>query len=90
MSKNEKQKERKVKEKKPSDKLADKTLIVSYGYTGRRQLSLFSYPSCIIQMRDAKTHNMVASCEAEGCGEDDTAGILQAIYKGLDKIYSTR
>ena len=73
-----------------SPELADKTLIVSYGYTGRRQLSLFSYPSCIIQMRDAKTHNMVASCEAEGCGEDETAGILQAIYKGLDKIYSTR
>ncbi|MBR1525412.1 MAG: membrane lipoprotein lipid attachment site-containing protein [Prevotella sp.] len=72
-----------------SPELAEKTLIISYGYTGRRQLSLFSYASCIIiQMRDAKTHNMVASCEAEGCGEDETADILQAIYKGLDKIFS--
>lgn len=70
--------------------LADKTLIVSYGYTGRRQLSLFSYASCIIiQLRDAKTHNMIASCEAEGCGDDETADILQAINSALNTIFST-
>ena len=72
-----------------SPELAEKTLIVSYGYTGRRQLSAFSYASCIIiQMRDAKTHKMVASCEAEGCGEDETADILQAITTALDNIYT--
>lgn len=27
--------------------LAENTMIVSYGYTGRRQLSLFSYASCV-------------------------------------------
>ena len=59
-----------------TEELADKTLVVSYGYTGRRQLGLFAYASCIIiQMRDAKTHQMVASCEAEGCGEDETEDI---------------
>lgn len=69
--------------------LAERTLIVSYGYTGRRQLSLFSYASCIIvQMRDAKTHEMVASCEAEGCGSDETEDILQAIYSGLNSIFA--
>ena len=72
-----------------SPELVEKTLIVSYGYTGRRQLSAFSYASCIIiQMRDAKTHNMVATCEAEGCGEDETADILQAITTALDNIYT--
>lgn len=69
--------------------LANKTLVVSYGYTGRRQMGLFSYASCIIiQIRDAKTHQIVASCEAEGCGEDETDDILQAIYSGLDSIFS--
>ena len=71
-----------------TEELADKTLVVSYGYTGRRQLGLFAYASCIIiQMRDAKTHEMVASCEAEGCGDDETDDILQAIYSGLNAIF---
>ena len=72
-----------------TEDLADKTLIVSYGYTGRRQLGLFAYASCIIiQMRDAKTHQMVASCESEGCGSDETDDILQAIHTGLNTIFT--
>ena len=31
---------------------------------------------------------MVASCESEGCGEDETEDILQAINSGLNKIFS--
>ena len=70
--------------------LAENTMIVSYGYTGRRQLSLFSYASCvIIQFRDAKTHELVATCEGEGCGEDETADILQAIYSALGVIFTS-
>lgn len=69
--------------------LADNTMIVSYGYTGRRQLSLFSYASCVmIQFRDAKTHELVATCEGEGCGEDETADILQAIYSALGVVFT--
>ena len=72
-----------------TDDLADKTLIVSYGYTGRRPLGWFAYASCIIiQMRDAKTHQMVASCESEGCGSDESDDILQAIHNGLNTIFS--
>lgn len=72
-----------------SPELAEKTLIVSYGYVGRRQLSEYSYASCIIiQMRDAKTHKMVATCEAEGCGGNDAEDILQAITTALDNIYT--
>lgn len=70
--------------------LAENTMIVSYGYTGRRQLSLFSYASCVmIQFRDAKTHELVATCEGEGCGEDETADILQAIYSALGVIFTS-
>lgn len=69
--------------------LAENTMIVSYGYTGRRQLSLFSYASCVmIQFRDAKTHELIATCEGEGCGEDETADILQAIYSALGVIFT--
>ncbi len=69
--------------------LAANTMIVSYGYTGRRQLSLFSYASCVmIQFRDAKTHELVATCEGEGCGEDETADILQAIYSALGVVFT--
>ena len=69
--------------------LAENTMIVSYGYTGRRQLSLFSYTSCVmIQFRDAKTHELVATGEGEGCGEDETADILQAIYSALGVIFT--
>lgn len=71
--------------------LAENTMIVSYGYTGRRQLSLFSYASCVmIQFRDAKTHELVATCEGEGCGEDETADILQAIYSALGVIFTPK
>lgn len=70
--------------------LAENTMIVSYGYTGRRQLSLLSYASCVmIQFRDAKTHELVATCEGEGCGEDETADILQAIYSALGVIFTS-
>ena len=71
--------------------LAENTMIVSYGYTGRRQLSLFSYASCVlIQFRDAKTHELVATCEGEGCGEDETDDILQAIYSALGVIFTLK
>ncbi len=65
---------------------ADQTLIVSYGYTGRRELNAFDYASCIIiQMRNAATQELVASFEAEGYGYNDEAeGIMKAIFKALD------
>lgn len=65
--------------------LADKTLIVSYGYTGRRSISALAYVSgIIIQMKDAKTQELVASFEAEGYGSDETDDILEAILSSMD------
>lgn len=66
---------------------ADKTMIVAYGYTGKRQLSPFAYASGVmIQMRDAKTQNLVASVEAEGCGTDEADDILQAIHTAIERL----
>ncbi|MBR6115870.1 MAG: hypothetical protein IKP93_00160 [Paludibacteraceae bacterium] len=68
----------------------DHTMVVSYGFTGRRQLSLFSYASCVmIQFRDAKTHELIATCEGEGCGDDETDDILQAINRALGQVFSS-
>lgn len=68
--------------------LQSKTLIVSYGHTGKRQLSLFAYSNIVlIQFRDAKTHELVASSEAEGCGSDEAQDILQAITRALDALF---
>ena len=64
--------------------LLDKTLIVSYGYTGRRQISIFAYASCVvIQFRDAKTHELIASYETEGCKENEADDIQQAIHTAM-------
>lgn len=58
---------------------ADGTMIVSYGYTGRREVGL-GYASCIIvQFRDAKTQELLTSIETEGMGHDETDDILIAI-----------
>lgn len=68
--------------------LQSKTLVVSYGHTGKRMLSLFAYSNIVlIQFRDATTHDLIASSEAEGCGSDEAQDILQAITRALDALF---
>lgn len=63
---------------------AENTLVVSYGYLGRRPEGIFGYSTCImIQMRDAKTMELMASYETEGYGEDETDDILEAVNKAM-------
>ena len=72
----------------PTPKLQSNILIVTYGYLGKRQLSLFAQSNIVlIQFRDAKTQQLVASCEAEGCGDNEAQGILQAITRALDTLF---
>ena len=70
-----------------SDELANETLVISYGYTGRRKMGPSYASVVVIQMRNAKTHQLVASCESEGCGRDETDDILQAVQSGLKAIF---
>lgn len=66
--------------------LANITMIVSFGQTGRRMLSPLSsaYSSgIIIQISNAKTHKVLATYQAEGCGSDETEDITQALYSAL-------
>lgn len=63
---------------------ADKTLIVSYGVTGRRMMSWVKMAcTIIIQMSDAQTHEIVATFETEGSGIDEVFAMLDAIYTNL-------
>ena len=55
--------------------LADKTLIVSYGFLGASA----DYSTIIIQMTDASTHEVVLSCEASGEGDNDADRVSDAL-----------
>ena len=68
--------------------LAERTLIVAYGNTGTSSIFV-AQSGVIIQFRDAKTHQMVASSEAKGTSvENETNAITYAIYKALDNIFA--
>lgn len=64
--------------------LAEETMVVSYGNTGRRTISAFAYASCIVlQFTDAATHKKVVTLDSEGCGIDETEDIHQAINRAF-------
>jgi len=67
---------------------SEKTLVVSYGYVGKRQLFLAYSQIVLVQFRDAKTYDLVASCEAEGCGETEADDIAQAINRALEALFN--
>lgn len=67
--------------------LAEKTLIITYGYIGRRYQGLPSYVTeIILQFRDAKTQELVASIKTEGAGNNESGEIKHAIYKALTSL----
>ena len=69
-----------------SDHLSE-TMVITYGYTGRRYLSLSTYVSSIIlQIKDAQTEEIVATIESEGCGRDEAEDILLAIQSSMEVI----
>ena len=66
---------------------AENTMIVSYGYLGKRLMGLVTYASTIIiQMRDAQTQELVASFETEGYSEDEANSISEAIIKAMKML----
>ena len=69
--------------------LEEKTLVINYGHLGKRRLSLFSHSNIVIlQFRNAQTHELVASSEAEGGnGANEANDILQAITRALDALF---
>jgi hypothetical protein len=69
--------------------LAEHTIVVTYGNTGTSSV-LVAKSGVIIQVRDAKTHQLIATSEAEGTSlEDETYAVKRAIYRALDNIFAT-
>lgn len=68
-------------------KLLDKTLIVNYGESGRRD-KLFGYTiEVTIQFLSAKTYSVVCICTAEGMGSTEADDIRIAINRALGPLF---
>lgn len=71
--------------------LADITLIVNYGESGRRNTGLGGYTiEVTIQFISAKTNSLVCSCTAEGQGSTEADDIRQAITRCLNELTPKR
>ena len=71
--------------------LIDKTLIINYGESGRRNVAggLGGYTiEVTIQFISAKSHTLICSCTAEGQGETEADDIRQAITRCLSGLLS--
>lgn len=75
-----------VPELKPE--LADKTFIVNYGESGRRNRGLGYTIEVTIQLISANSHTPICTCTAEGQGETEADDIRQAITRCLSALLS--
>ncbi len=67
--------------------LLDKTLIVNYGESGRRNLNLGYSIEVTIQFLQAKTRSIVCICTAEGQGSTEADDIRIAINRALEPLF---
>lgn len=68
--------------------LAEETLIVNYGESGRRNRGLGYTIEVTIQFISAYTHEIFCSCTAEGQGSTEADDIRQAIKRALDGLFT--
>lgn len=77
----------KIPELKPE--LANETLIVNYGESGKRKTGLGGYTiEVTIQFIAANSHSLICSCTAEGQGETEADDIRKAITRCLSSLLS--
>ena len=70
------------------ERLKSKTLLVSYGKSGRRRVLLGAYAKEItIQLVSAETGELVATATAEGRDSTEAEEIEQAITRALDALF---
>lgn len=70
--------------------LIDKTLIVNYGESGRRNLNLGYSIEVTIQFLSAKTNMPVCICTAEGQGSTEADDIRIAINRALTPLFKDK
>jgi hypothetical protein len=67
--------------------LAEETIIINYGQSGKRNTGLGGYTlEVTIQLISAKTSTLVCSCTAEGQGLTEADDIRQAITRCLNEL----
>jgi hypothetical protein len=71
------------------DDISDKTLVISYGETGRRSLNLGYAIEITLQFTSAKTHTLVCTVTGEGQGETEADDVRIAITRCLDTAFGT-
>lgn len=69
------------------DNLADKTMIINYGETGRRSMGLGYTIEITLQLLSAKTSEVICVVTGEGQGETEADDIRIAIYRCLEELY---
>lgn len=68
---------------------ADKTMIISYGESGRRNVNLGYSIEVTIQFVNAKTQLPIVVCSAEGQGSTEADDIRIAINRALEPLFKT-
>lgn len=68
------------------ESLKDKTIIVSYGETGRRQVDLGYTIEVTIQFTSAKTHDIICTVSGEGYGETEADDVYDAVNRCMDAV----
>lgn len=71
-----------------NSELAEKTLIVNFGETGRRAAGLGYTIEVTIQLLSAKTNEVICVGVAEGQGETEADDVRIAINRCMDEIFS--
>ena len=70
------------------EELLDKTLIINYGESGRRDVGFGYAIEVTIQLVSAKSNTLISSCTAEGMGETEADDIRIAINRCLSGIFN--
>lgn len=70
--------------------IADQTLIINYGESGRRNVGLGYTIEITLQFLTAKTHEVVCTSTAEGQGSTETDDIRIAINRALDEVFPSK
>lgn len=71
-----------------SPELSDKTLIVSFGESNRRETFFFHVFEVTLQFLSAKTNLPVCVCTAEGEADNESEAVRHAISRCLDTVFA--
>ena len=71
------------------ENIRDKTLVVSYGETGRRAAGLGYTIEVTLQFTSSKTHEVVCTVTGEGQGETEADDIRIAINRCLNSVFDS-